>query len=94
MGRDRHWSENLGDYAPAIRACFDRLRDQDVELRVIDIRPREEGELSIRILGSRGGYDCTAIGQTVGGIEPVLLQGRSRRGRGCDLRSCRRHARA
>jgi hypothetical protein len=74
MGRDHHWSESLQDYAPAIRACFDRLRDQDVELRVIDIRPREEGERSIRILGSRGGYDCAAIGETVGGIEPVSLK--------------------
>jgi len=74
MGRDHHWSENLGEYAPAIRACFDRLRDQDVELRVIDIRPGEEGERSIRILGSRGGYDCAAIGETVSGIEPVSLK--------------------
>lgn len=74
MGRERHWSESLQDHAPAIRACFDRLREQDVELRVIDIRPREEGERSIRILGSRGGYDCAATGETVGGIEPVSLR--------------------
>ena len=74
MGRDRHWSENLADYAPAIRACLDRLRDQDVELRVIDIRPREEGERKIRILGSRGGYDCAAMGETASGIGPVSLK--------------------
>ncbi len=74
MGRNHHWSENLGEYAPAIRACFDRLRDQDVAPRVIDILPREEGERSIRILGSRGGYDCVAIGQTVSGIEPVPVE--------------------
>ena len=74
MGRDRHWSENLPDYAPAIRACLDRLRDQDVELRVIDIRPGEEGERKIRILGSRGGYDCAAMGETASGIEAVTLK--------------------
>jgi len=74
MGRERHWSENLGEYAPSIRACLDRLRDHDVELRVIDIRAREDGEHGIRILGSRGGYDCTVIGQTVSGIEPVPLK--------------------
>ena len=74
MGRDHHWSENLADHAPAIRTCLDRLRDQDVELRVIDIRAQEEGELVIRVLGSRGGYDCAAIGETVSGIEPVPLK--------------------
>jgi len=71
MGRDRHWSENLSDYAPAIRACLDRLRDRDVELRVIDIRAGEEGERKIRILGSRGGYECVAIGETTAEIESV-----------------------
>jgi hypothetical protein len=74
MGRERHWSENLVDYAPAIRACFDRLREQDVELRVIDIRPLEEGERGIRILGSRGGYECLAIGETVSDITPAPLK--------------------
>ncbi|MFO0993959.1 MAG: hypothetical protein U1E67_18725 [Hyphomicrobiales bacterium] len=74
MGRDRHWSENLIDHAPAIRSCLDRLRDQDVELRVIDIRPREEGEFAVRVLGSRGGYDCVAIGETVSDIEAVSLK--------------------
>ncbi|MBL8905987.1 MAG: hypothetical protein JNM20_04845 [Rhizobiales bacterium] len=73
-GRDPHWSENLREHAPSIRACLDRLRDHDVELRVIDIRQREEGERSIRILGSRGGYDCAAIGETVSSIEPASIK--------------------
>jgi hypothetical protein len=76
LGRDRHWSESLDEVAPAMRACLDKLRELDVELRVIDIRTAAEGERVIRVMGSRGAYDCTAIGETAAGIESASVQDR------------------
>ena len=69
LGREPHWSDLLDEVAPAMRACLDKLREHDVELRVVDIRTAAEGERVIRVMGSRGAYDCTAIGETAAGID-------------------------
>jgi uncharacterized protein len=69
LGRRPHWSERILDYAPRLRACFDRGRDEDVDLRVIDVFPSDEGEI-IRLMGSRGRYDCLAVESTVSSFLP------------------------
>jgi hypothetical protein len=69
LGRRPHWSERVLDYAPRFRACFDRGRDEDVDLRVIDVFAGNAGEI-IRLMGSRGRYDCSAIGTTVSSFLP------------------------
>ncbi len=69
LGRRPHWSERVIDYAPRFRACFDRGRDEDVDLRVIDVFAGNAGEI-IRLMGSRGRYDCSAIETTVSSFLP------------------------
>jgi uncharacterized protein len=69
LGRRPHWSERVLDYAPRFRACFDRGRDEDVDLRVIDVFAGDVGEI-IRLVGSRGRYDCSAIETTVSSFLP------------------------
>jgi hypothetical protein len=76
LGRRPHWSERVIDYAPRFRACFDRGRDEDVDLRVIDVFTGDAGEI-IRMRGSRGRYDCAAMAETVSSFLPV--QSRSAR---------------
>ncbi|WP_119390680.1 hypothetical protein [Taklimakanibacter lacteus] len=74
LGRQPHWSERIPDYAPRIRACLDRGRDDDVDLRVVDIFMSEDGEV-IRLMGSRGRYDCSALAGTISSF--AATQGRS-----------------
>ena len=74
LGRRPHWSERILDYAPRLRACFDRGRDVDVDLRVIDVFAGDAGEI-IRLMGSRGRYDCSATETTVSSFLPS--QGRT-----------------
>jgi hypothetical protein len=64
------------DYAPSFRACLDRGREEDVDLRIIDVF-MDDGDEVIRLMGSRGRYDCSAIGETVSAFVPV--QSRSAR---------------
>jgi hypothetical protein len=70
LGRRPHWSERVLDYAPRFRACFDRGRDEDVDLRIIDVFTSDTGE-TIRLMGSRGRYDCLAIETTVSSFLPT-----------------------
>lgn len=70
LGRQPHWSERVLNYAPSFRACFDKGREEDVDLRVIDVFTTEAGEI-IRLMGSRGRYDCGAVGETVSTFEPA-----------------------
>ena len=70
LGRQPHWSERIPDYAPRIRACLDRGRDDDVDLRVIDIFVSDDGEI-IRLMGSRGRYDCLSVAGTVSSFKPA-----------------------
>jgi hypothetical protein len=70
LGRRPHWSERVLDYAPRFRACFDRGREEDVDLRVIDVFASDAGEL-IRMMGSRGRYDCAAVETTVSSFLPA-----------------------
>ena len=70
LGRQPHWSERIPDYAPRIRACLDRGRDDDVDLRVIDIFSSDDGEI-IRLMGSRGRYDCSSVAGTVSSFKPA-----------------------
>lgn len=76
LGRQPHWSERVMDYAPRFRACLDRGREEDVDLRVIDVFTADGGEV-IRLMGSRGRYDCSAVGETVSAFVPA--QSRSAR---------------
>ncbi len=69
LGRRPHWSERIPDYAPRLRACLDRGREEDADLRVVDIFAGNAGEI-IRLMGSRGRYDCTAIESTVSSFLP------------------------
>jgi hypothetical protein len=69
LGRRPHWSERILDYAPRFRACLDRGRDDDADLRIIDVFTGDAGEI-IRLMGSRGRYDCLAIGTTVSSFLP------------------------
>jgi hypothetical protein len=70
LGRRPHWSERVADYAPSFRACFDRGRDEDVDLRIIDVFSGDAGEI-IRLMGSRGRYDCAAVAATVSSFLPT-----------------------
>lgn len=70
LGRQPHWSERILDYAPRLRACLDRGRDEDVDLRVVDVFATDAGEV-IRLMGSRGRYDCSAIAATVSTFVPA-----------------------
>ena len=54
----------------AFRACFDRGRDEDVDLRIIDVFSGDAGEI-IRLMGSRGRYDCAAVAATVSSFLPT-----------------------
>ncbi|MGE0005275.1 MAG: hypothetical protein AB7S92_06760 [Parvibaculaceae bacterium] len=76
LGRRPHWSERILDYAPRFRACFDRGRDEDVDLRIVDVFAGDTGEI-IRLMGSRGRYDCAAVATTVSSFLPA--QSRSAR---------------
>ena len=76
LGRKAHWSERVIDYAPRFRACFDRGREEDVDLRVVDVFASDVGEI-IRLMGSRGRYDCAAVADTVSSFLPT--QSRSAR---------------
>jgi hypothetical protein len=62
LGRTAHWSEQIEEIAAGVRACLDRGRDEDVELRVIDVFNDDAVGRIIRLLGSRGRYDCVAAG--------------------------------
>jgi hypothetical protein len=70
LGRQPHWSERFMDYAPSFRACLDRGREEDVDLRIIDVFTLDDGEV-IRLIGSRGRYDCSAVGETVSAFVPA-----------------------
>jgi hypothetical protein len=70
LGRRPHWSERVLDYAPSFRACLERAREEDVDLRIIDVFTLDDGEV-IRLMGSRGRYDCSAVGETVSAFEPA-----------------------
>lgn len=70
LGRKPHWSERIAEYAPGFRACLDKGREEDVDLRIIDVIPSDGGEV-IRLMGSRGRYDCTAVGETVSAFAPA-----------------------
>jgi hypothetical protein len=70
LGRQPHWSERIADYAPRFRACLDRGREDDVDLRIIDVFASGAGEV-IRLLGSRGRYDCVAVADTVSAFGPA-----------------------
>ena len=70
LGRQPHWSERVMDYAPSFRACLDRGREEDVDLRIIDVFTLDDGEV-IRLMGSRGRYDCSAVGETVSAFVPA-----------------------
>ena len=70
LGRKPHWSERVIDYAPRFRACFDRGREEDVDLRIIDVFASDVGEI-IRLMGSRGRYDCAAVADTVSSFLPT-----------------------
>lgn len=76
LGRQPHWSERIMDHAPSFRACLDRGREEDVDLRIIDVFATDDGEV-IRLMGSRGRYDCSAVGETVSAFGPA--QSRSAR---------------
>lgn len=71
LGRKPHWSERVMDYAPGIRACLDKGREEDVDLRIIDVFPDGGGEV-IRLMGSRGRYDCAAVAATVSSFTPTM----------------------
>jgi hypothetical protein len=71
LGREAHWSERIDEIAPGIRACLDRGRDEDVELRVIDVFDKETEGRIVRLLGSRGRYDCVANGGIVAEFSPI-----------------------
>lgn len=73
LGRKAHWSERIRDYAPRFRACFDRGREDDVDLRIIDVFASDAGEI-IRMRGSRGRYDCAAVAETVSSFLPTQSQ--------------------
>jgi hypothetical protein len=73
LGRRPHWSERVIDYAPAFRACFDRGRDEDVDLRIVDVITGNAGDI-IRLMGSRGRYDCAAVAATVSSFLPAQSQ--------------------
>jgi hypothetical protein len=70
LGRRPHWSERILDYAPRLRTCLDRGREEDVDLRVIDVFASDAGEI-IRLMGSRGRYDCAAVETTVSSFMPA-----------------------
>ena len=70
LGRQPHWSERIIDYAPRFRACLDRGREDDVDLRIIDVFASGGGEV-IRLMGSRGRYDCVAVADTVSAFGPA-----------------------
>lgn len=70
LGRKPHWSERILDYAPRFRACLDKGRDDDVDLRIIDVFMGDAGEI-IRLMGSRGRYDCAAVAETVASFLPT-----------------------
>lgn len=70
LGREAHWSERVEEIAPGIRACLDRARDEDVELRVIDVFDDTEGRI-VRLLGSRGRYDCVSSGGIATEFSPI-----------------------
>jgi uncharacterized protein len=72
LGRRPHWSERILDYAPRFRACLDKGRDEDVDLRIIDVFTGDAGEI-IRLMGSRGRYDCAAVGETVSSFLPTQV---------------------
>lgn len=76
LGRQPHWSERVIDYAPRFRACLDRGREDDVDLRIIDVFATDSGEI-IRLMGSRGRYDCSAESATISSFVPA--QSRSAR---------------
>lgn len=69
LGRQPHWSERVVDYAQRFRACLDRGREEDADLRIIDVFAGNAGE-NIRLLGSRGRYDCMAVETTVSSFLP------------------------
>lgn len=71
LGRKPHWSERVSEYAPGFRACLDRGREEDVDLRIIDVIPSAGGGEIIRMMGSRGRYDCAAVGETVSAFAPA-----------------------
>lgn len=71
LGRKPHWSERVSDYAPAFRACLDKGREEDVDLRIIDAFPSDGGGEIIRLMGSRGRYDCAAVAATVSSFTPT-----------------------
>jgi hypothetical protein len=71
LGRAAHWSEQIDEIAGGVRACLDRGRDDDVELRVIDVFRDDEAGQIIRLLGSRGRYDCVATGNVASKFSPV-----------------------
>lgn len=71
LGRKPHWSERVIDYAPGFRACLDKGREEDVDLRIIDVFPADGGGEIIRLMGSRGRYDCTAVAETVSAFAPT-----------------------
>lgn len=70
LGRKPHWSERVLDYAPQFRACLDKGREDDVDLRIIDVFTGDAGEV-IRLMGSRGRYDCSAVAAIVSSFEPA-----------------------
>ncbi|QIG50020.1 hypothetical protein G5V57_21230 [Nordella sp. HKS 07] len=70
LGRKPHWSERVADYAPSFRACLDKGREEDVDLRIIDVLASDSGDV-IRLMGSRGRYDCKAVGETVSAFAPA-----------------------
>ena len=71
LGRAAHWSEQIGETAGGIRVCLDRGRDEDVELRVVDIFRDDEAGQIVRLLGSRGRYDCVVTGNVASEFSPV-----------------------
>lgn len=70
LGRRPHWSERVLDHAPRFRACLDRGREEDADLRIIDVFSTDAGEI-IRLMGSRGRYDCSAVAETVSSFLPA-----------------------
>lgn len=70
LGRQPHWSERIMDYAPRFRACLDRGREEDVDLRIVDVFSTDAGEV-VRLMGSRGRYDCSAVAETVSAFVPA-----------------------
>jgi hypothetical protein len=84
LGRAAHWSEQIDEIAGGVRACLDRGRDEDVELRVIDVFRDDEAGQIIRLLGSRGRYDCVATGNVASEFSPVPAKA-SRPGEGAAI---------